>query len=73
MNKPVRVYLIQFPTVLTSVATPSRTVPVPYRTPRAVPQLINKDINISEITTLLKFLDIIKYWINLTDNIGRPS
>ena len=31
-------YFIQFPTVRASVAIPSKTVPVPYSTPRAVPQ-----------------------------------
>ena len=55
------VYLIQFPTALTSVATPSRTVPVPYRIPRAVPQLINIDIKSNEVITLVKFFDTIKY------------
>ena len=61
MVKSVRVYLIQFPTVLASVAMPSSTVPAPYKTPRAVPQPIKKDIKINEMITLVKFLDIIKY------------
>ena len=62
------VYLIQFPTALTSVATPSRTVPVPYRIPRAVPQLINIDIKSIEVITLVKFFDTIKYLFNLTSS-----
>ena len=64
LSKPVRAYLIQFPTVLTSVATPSRTVPVPYKTPRAVPQEISnviKKINRNRFRKIMNSGSLIFY------------
>ena len=51
MIKISKSYFIQFPTVRASVAIPSKTVPVPYSTPRAVPHEVKTiDINNTKMT-----------------------
>ena len=59
LAKSVRVYLIQFPTVLASVAMPSSTVPAPYKTPRAVPHEVIPKSEKIKITTLMEYIEMI--------------
>ena len=71
LSKPVRAYLIQFPTVLTSVATPSSTVPVPQRTPRAVPQDVIAESKINNKIFLIKFIaNIVKIFCCLKSEMS---
>lgn len=51
--------MIQFPTVLASVAMPSSTVPAPYKTPRAVPHEVIPKSEKIKITTLMEYIEMI--------------